>query len=371
MNYFFGGNVDFEFLNNEQVTLLEFNKEDDLRGKVLITSKNSTKQIPHNGIHITLVGAINIISEDTIYTFYEQQYTASRGGILFVQTTFPPRPYHEQEVYVTLPIEKLPITPTVDLDLCVDRMLHCAVHLRTSSYNVLNDTIQGDIVFRILKTSLRSIELHLLRKEQWDDHSKQSVTILKRFEVMDGAPLKGEKIPIRFPLKGIDLTPTYHDVAGVFAVNHYISIVVIDYDERRYYSETPIIFHKTKQEIRSKQHMKPPTVSYNLDKLSSPIQPTIKKFESLTHPSINKERIIETNQNINKKSINVNVGSNQKSVDKKQSSNEAVIEQSFHTNTITKHNELNEQPIVKESNNTNEQNDSNDLQSFIVGGDSF
>jgi hypothetical protein len=35
---------------------------------------------------------------------------------------------------------------------------------------------------------------------------------LSKFEIMDGAPVRGEAIPVRLFLGGFDLTPTYKDV---------------------------------------------------------------------------------------------------------------------------------------------------------------
>lgn len=47
---------------------------------------------------------------------------------------------------------------------------------------------------------------------------------LMRFEVMDGAPVKGEVIPIRMYLKNLDLTPTYPTVNSSFEVCRIIII---------------------------------------------------------------------------------------------------------------------------------------------------
>ena len=52
---------------------------------------------------------------------------------------------------------------------------------------------------------------------------------------MDGCPHKEEIIPIRLYLSGVDLTPSNKDVAGKFSVKHYLNLVLIDEEDRRYF----------------------------------------------------------------------------------------------------------------------------------------
>ena len=42
---------------------------------------------------------------------------------------------------------------------------------------------------------------------------------------MDGAPVKGESIPIRVFLAGYDLTPTMRDINKKFSVKYYLNLV--------------------------------------------------------------------------------------------------------------------------------------------------
>ncbi len=41
---------------------------------------------------------------------------------------------------------------------------------------------------------------------------------LTKFEIMDGAPVRGESIPVRLFLGGFDLTPTYRNVHNKFSL---------------------------------------------------------------------------------------------------------------------------------------------------------
>ena len=43
-------------------------------------------------------------------------------------------------------------------------------------------------------------------------------------EVMDGAPVRGESIPVRLFLSPYDLTPTYKNVSNRFSVKYYLNL---------------------------------------------------------------------------------------------------------------------------------------------------
>ena len=54
---------------------------------------------------------------------------------------------------------------------------------------------------------------------------------------MDGAPVRGESIPIRVFLAGYDLTPTMRDINKKFSVKYYLNLVLVDEEERRYFKQ--------------------------------------------------------------------------------------------------------------------------------------
>lgn len=54
---------------------------------------------------------------------------------------------------------------------------------------------------------------------------------------MDGAPVRGESIPIRLFLSGYELTPTMKDINKKFSVRYYLNLVLVDEEERRYFKQ--------------------------------------------------------------------------------------------------------------------------------------
>ncbi|XP_064384568.1 uncharacterized protein LOC135333524 [Halichondria panicea] len=64
---------------------------------------------------------------------------------------------------------------------------------------------------------------------------------LGKYEIMDGAPVRGESIPIRLFLAGYDLTPTMRDINKKFGVRYYLNLVLVDEEERRYFKQQEIV----------------------------------------------------------------------------------------------------------------------------------
>lgn len=54
---------------------------------------------------------------------------------------------------------------------------------------------------------------------------------------MDGAPVRGESIPIRVFLAGYDLAPTMRDINKKFSVKYYLNLVLMDEEDRRYFKQ--------------------------------------------------------------------------------------------------------------------------------------
>lgn len=72
-------------------------------------------------------------------------------------------------------------------------------------------------------------------------NASETVTVAT-FEVMDGSPVKGECIPVRIYLSGLDLCPTYKNVQNKLTVKYYINLLIVDEEERRYFKKQEIEF---------------------------------------------------------------------------------------------------------------------------------
>lgn len=66
---------------------------------------------------------------------------------------------------------------------------------------------------------------------------------------MDGAPTKGDTIPIRLFLSGFDLTPTYRDVNKKFSTRYYLNLVLVDEENRRYFKQQEVSLKRSVFEV--------------------------------------------------------------------------------------------------------------------------
>ena len=92
------------------------------------------------------------------------------------------------------------------------------------------------------------MELSIIRKETVGANAN-AVTeqeTLSKFEIMDGAPVKGELVPVRFYLASTDLTPSYENVNNRFSCRYSLNLVLIDEQDRRYFKQQEILLWRKK-----------------------------------------------------------------------------------------------------------------------------
>ena len=96
----------------------------------------------------------------------------------------------------------------------------------------------------LVRIKIKHMELAVIRRETAGTGSNtfnESENIVK-YELMDGAPVKGECVPIRLFLSSLDLTPTYRSVQNVFSVKYYLNLVLVDEEDRRYFKQQEVMF---------------------------------------------------------------------------------------------------------------------------------
>jgi vacuolar protein sorting-associated protein 26 len=97
------------------------------------------------------------------------------------------------------------------------------------------------------------MEVQIIRKEVVNVANVAPIQkVLTRFEIMDGGPIKNETIPIRFFLKPYDLTPTLTNINNRFSIQYFINIVLTDVEDRKYFKQHEIFFHRI-QKVKKKK----------------------------------------------------------------------------------------------------------------------
>ena len=133
----------------------------------------------------------------------------------------------------------------IKMEVGIEDCLHIEFEYNKSKYH-LKDVIVGKIYFLLVRIKIKHMELSIVRRETTGSGQNQyneSETITK-FEIMDGAPVRGETIPIRLFLGGFDLTPTFRDVSKKFSARYYLNLVLNDEENRRYFKQQEITFYR-------------------------------------------------------------------------------------------------------------------------------
>ena len=133
------------------------------------------------------------------------------------------------------------------MEVGIEDCLHIEFEYNKAKYH-LKDIVIGKIFFLLVRIKIKHMEIAIIRRESVG--SGPSVTpasdTVTKFEIMDGAPVKGECIPIRFYLASTDLTPTYPNVNNRFQCRYFLNLVLIDEEERRYFKQQEITLWRSK-----------------------------------------------------------------------------------------------------------------------------
>ncbi|GJV90825.1 vacuolar protein sorting-associated protein 26A, partial [Tanacetum coccineum] len=120
------------------------------------------------------------------------------------------------------------------MEVGIEDCLHIEFEYNKSKYH-LKDVIIGKIYFLLVRIKLKNMDLEIRRRESTGSGANTHVETetLAKFELMDGAPVRGESIPIRLFLSPYELTPTHKNINNKFSVKYYLNLVLVDEEDRR------------------------------------------------------------------------------------------------------------------------------------------
>lgn len=269
--------VDVKTNTSSKETYPVYYDGETLQGTVVIQPRNS-KRLQHDGIKIELIGCIELFydrgnhyeflslmqelaapgdirdTETLPFEFknVEKQYESYQGINVklryFLRLTIHRRIsdlVRERDVWVHSFRPPSDSNNAIKMEVGIEDCLHIEFEYNKSKYH-LKDVIVGKIYFLLVRIKIKHMELSIIRRETTGSGQNQyneSETITK-FEIMDGAPVRGETIPIRLFLGGFDLTPTFRDVNKKFSARYYLNLVLIDEENRRYFKQQEITFFR-------------------------------------------------------------------------------------------------------------------------------
>ncbi|CAD8182131.1 unnamed protein product [Paramecium pentaurelia] len=263
------------------IRLPVYSGDDDISG-VVDLRMNKNKKIDHLGIRIELIGRIEILNdqkqssdfmsmgreleaqgilmEDKSYKFqfnkFEKQYESYYGKevkLRYYLRVIMNRNYgqvkKEVEFAVQIMEQEQEDQPqsSLKLEVGIEDCLHLDFEYFKSRYH-LRDVVTGKVNFYLVKIKIKYMELAVIRKEQIGSGTNQQTEndILVKYELMDGCPQKGEVVPIRLFLSGIDISPTFKNVSGKFSVKYILNLILVDEDDRRYFKQQEITVYRKK-----------------------------------------------------------------------------------------------------------------------------
>ncbi|XP_046561447.1 vacuolar protein sorting-associated protein 26B-like isoform X2 [Haliotis rubra] len=280
-------------------------------GKVNVTLKKSGSKLEHQGIKIEFIGQIELyydrgnhheftslvkelarpgeLTHNSSYNFEFQQvekpyesYTGANVRLrYFLRVTIVKRLtdiVKEQDIVVHTLSQYPDMNNSIKMEVGIEDCLHIEFEYNKSKYH-LKDVIVGKIYFLLVRIKIRYMELAIVRRESTGagpNTFNENETIAK-YEIMDGAPVRGESIPIRLFLSGYELTPTMRDINKKFSVRYYLNLVLVDEEERRYFKQQEItIFRradKVKRSYQASMHHHQPNLQRDNPKLKpSPVE---------------------------------------------------------------------------------------------------
>lgn len=265
--------------DGEDETLILFTGSDTVEGEVAIDLRG--KKLDHIGIKIELIGHIELmydrgnpyeftmlvqelesqadapLTSNKTYPFafadvdkqYES-YTGSNVRLRYFLRVKISRQYSANIVkeltFAVQNVEKEPeISGNIKMEVGIEDCLHIEFEYNKTKYH-LQDVVIGKIYFLLVKIKIKHMELVVIKRESTGHgpnmyNDSENIT---KFEIMDGAPVRGESIPVRLFLSPYNLCPTFKGVHNRFSVKYYLNLVLIDEEDRRYFKQTEITLYR-------------------------------------------------------------------------------------------------------------------------------
>jgi len=266
--------------NGEFEDLFMFTGNEDVCGTVFVDIPKG-KKIEHIGMKIEMIGLIEYLYDrgnpyefiqlvreleppgelteskkhNFEFTNVEKQYETYSGSnvklryFLRVKITrnYSSNIVHVQDFAVQNTSVEPEINNSIKMEVGIEDCLHIEFEYNKSKYH-LQDVVIGKIYFLLVRIKIKHMEIVIIKRESTGTGPNQynESENVSKFEIMDGAPVRGESIPIRLFLAPYELTPTFKNVHNRFSVKYYLNLVLVDEEDRRYFKQQEIqLWRKT------------------------------------------------------------------------------------------------------------------------------
>ncbi|XP_033106971.1 vacuolar protein sorting-associated protein 26B-like [Anneissia japonica] len=297
MSFLFGGGAEIDIVLDDAASrkqaeiktedgkkekLFLFYDGESISGKVNVTLKG--KRLEHQGIRIEFVGQIELyydrgnhheftslvkelarpgeLANSISYLFefqnVEKPYESYTGANVklryYLKVTITKRltdTTKEMDILVHTLSHYPEVNSSIKMEVGIEDCLHIEFEYNKSKYH-LKDVIVGKIYFLLVRIKIKHMELAIIKRETTGSgpNTFNENETLAKYEIMDGAPVRGESIPIRLFLSGYELTPTMRDINKKFSVRYYLNLVLVDEEERRYFKQQEIVLWRKPDKLK-------------------------------------------------------------------------------------------------------------------------
>ncbi|XP_065349458.1 vacuolar protein sorting-associated protein 26B-like [Cloeon dipterum] len=291
---------------------------ESVAGKVNIALKKAGGRLEHQGIKIEFIGQIELYYDrGNHHEFTSLLKELAPQGELSHSITFPfeflnvEKPYEsysgsnvrlryflrvtivrwlsdvvkELELVVHTLSSYPELNNSIKMEVGIEDCLHIEFEYNKSRYH-LKDVIVGKIYFLLVRIKIKHMEIAIIKRETTGSGPNtftENETIAK-YEIMDGAPVRGESIPIRVFLAGYDLAPSMKDINKKFSVRYYLNLVLMDEEDRRYFKQQEITLWR-KGETSRRTLQQQPASGTTSPMAGAPLaNPTLPTFRSAPPP---------------------------------------------------------------------------------------
>ncbi|KAI3851781.1 hypothetical protein MKW92_013329 [Papaver armeniacum] len=260
--------------NGQTMMVPLFKSQENIIGEVAIEPVHG-KKVEHTGVKIELLGQIELyLDRGNFYDFTSLVRELDVPGEIYDKKSYPfefstvEMPYETyngvnvrlryvlkvtisrnyvnniveyQDLVVRNYTPLPPINNSIKMEVGIEDCLHIEFEYSKSKYH-LKDVIIGKIYFLLVRIKIKNMELEIRRRESTGSGQNTYVETetLAKYELMDGAPVRGESIPVRLFLNPYELTPTYRNINNKFSVKYYLNLVLVDEEDRRYFKQQEI-----------------------------------------------------------------------------------------------------------------------------------
>ena len=239
------------------------------------------KSVSHKGIELLLIGEFRRadgVAMDRFLTVKQELVPAGelnspiKSEFQFNQTKFPTATYFGTAVNVVYAVQVVVVHRIVDdkfeapftvvlfaQPVEKPQSIHNEVGIRNvlhiefvlpKQINDIREPLIGAVYFILIKLRIVHMGLTLYRVETYssDEFFIKKKTELKTIEIMDGAPVRGDHVPIRFFVSEADIWPFVPFKRSQLQVEHYVRAHLTDENGKKYFKRLKVEFARFKPE---------------------------------------------------------------------------------------------------------------------------